>query len=771
MKNQEFTETQENAKIELSDFAKSTFSQLIFFAVATLMASVSQEEFFSPLGIAFCSGISKEYVLFSSFGAMLGYILTQEYLSALRYIMALILVYILKVYVSTVSRLKSKNFVPPLISFFATFSTGLIILFTSPFNSHQLFLRIAEAISSFGSAYFIGVAFKSYNKIKENEHLTNREMTATIISIILFALTLARVHIFQVSPSGILCSFVIMCSAYLFHETGGAIIGTGSSIGFSLIGNSSPLVFCYSVSGLFAGLFSYSGRILCAMAYIFSYGATFLFFGGNKSQLAALVETAIASLIFILMPQKVFFNLKVKLCVSPFDADGVAIKNMMIGKLKMAKTAIAEMSSSIERVSSALQEKTPDKNGVYRRVRDNVCSDCATFDKCWKYDLSMTISEYDTIIDTIRKTGVITPSSLPPTLQNRCIRIMSLCDSFNKNYSAYSARLGAEGRINEMRKITADQFETVGDMIDDLLCDFQSDISPKSAKALSIKNSLEDLGITALVNYYEDTNSNAFISLTVKSSCIIYEDDIIECLERLTDKVFSPPTIMKNDTEKILLFCEKPYFDVECNFYQIPSNEDDICGDCFESFYDGKGNFIAVLSDGMGTGIRAAIDGTMASSLFSKLIISGFSFPCALRLVNAALLVKSREESLATLDILKINLYTGEAINYKAGATLSLLKRFGKVSEIKKSAMPIGILRQAEFGTINGHLKDGDTIIMMSDGATENSLSKIKAYVAENNIDDDLPQKLCVIAKSREISRADDITVATIKLKANKEKA
>jgi serine phosphatase RsbU (regulator of sigma subunit) len=82
--------------------------------------------------------------------------------------------------------------------------------------------------------------------------------------------------------------------------------------------------------------------------------------------------------------------------------------------------------------------------------------------------------------------------------------------------------------------------------------------------------------------------------------------------------------------------------------------------------------------------------------------------------------------------------------------------------------MPIGILRQAEFGTINGHLKDGDAVIMMSDGATENSLSKIKAFVAENNVDEDLPQKLCVIAKSREISKADDITVVAIKIKAHK---
>ena len=36
----------------------------------------------------------------------------------------------------------------------------------------------------------------------------------------------------------------------------------------------------------------------------------------------------------------------------------------------------------------------------------------------------------------------------------------------------------------------------------------------------------------------------------------------------------------------------------------------------------------------------------------------------ALRLVNSSLLLKSRDESLATLDIVKIDLYTGKAVFY-----------------------------------------------------------------------------------------------------------
>ena len=83
--------------------------------------------------------------------------------------------------------------------------------------------------------------------------------------------------------------------------------------------------------------------------------------------------------------------------------------------------------------------------------------------------------------------------------------------------------------------------------------------------------------------------------------------------------------------------------------------------------------------------------------------------------------------------------------------------------------MPIGILRQAEFATIRGGLKDGDVIIMMSDGAADSSLEEIKTYVVENGYSEDLSQKLCAIAKGRNITRGDDITVSTIKISFNED--
>ncbi len=768
MTNNEFGTEIDEGRIQLSELSKSAIMQCLYFGISFLAASASNEEYFSPLGIAFSSGVHRKNTLFSCFGAMAGYIVSSDYINAFRYVMALILVYILKVYVNTFPKLQKKTLISAFISLFATISTGIVVMATEPFGLNSILMRLAESIIAFGASYFFSVSVRTLEKLGEDERITSKEVVSIAVSGLALILCVSKISLLGVTPSGVACSYVVMLSAYLFKESGGAVIGTGASLGFTMTGNGIPTVFCYSGAGLFSGIFSYSGRVLCACAYIFSYGALFVFLGDGEESFEPLIETALASVFFVLTPQKLLFQLKMKLSFLSYSGDGREFRNMFISKIKSVRDAVNDMSETVCRVSQKMKEKAaPDTTDVYLRVRDNVCEKCASYNRCWRNMLPATLGEFDEVLEEIRKTGSVTPSVTPMSLQSKCIRIMSLCDSFNKNYVLYSARLGAEGRINEMRKITADQFDTVGEMLNDLLVSFESGAKPLGAKSLALKNSLDDIGVHAFVNCYEDENMNMVINMSIENECRVSVDEIRDCIIKSTEKTFPYPAIISGENEKMMLFWEQTPLSAECVYHQVSSNDEKVCGDCFDSFLDGKGNFIAVLSDGMGTGERAAVDGAMASSLFSRLIISGFSFPCALRLVNSAMLVKSYEESLATLDILKVNLYNGQADIYKAGATASLLYRKGKISEIKKSAMPIGILRQAEFATVKGGLKNGDVIIMMSDGAVDNSIEEIKNYITENGFSYDLPERLCAIAKMKNASHSDDITVAAIRIQLN----
>lgn len=178
-----------------------------------------------------------------------------------------------------------------------------------------------------------------------------------------------------------------------------------------------------------------------------------------------------------------------------------------------------------------------------------------------------------------------------------------------------------------------------------------------------------------------------------------------------------------------------------------------------------------ILSDGMGTGSRAAVDGTMTTGLAGKLIRAGFSFECVVKTVNSALMVKSKDESLSTLDIISIDLFNGEATFYKAGAAASLICRRGKTIRVERSSLPLGILRDVEFERVTGKIGDGDMLLMMSDGAMSIPPDELRRCLTEcaENPPAEIAAAVTNLAKEYAPARSDDITVlaAVIRKKAS----
>ena len=119
----------------------------------------------------------------------------------------------------------------------------------------------------------------------------------------------------------------------------------------------------------------------------------------------------------------------------------------------------------------------------------------------------------------------------------------------------------------------------------------------------------------------------------------------------------------------------------------------------------------------MGTGPYAALDGELTSGILTRLIKAGFRYDSALKIINSAMLLKSGDESLATIDLANINLETGKLDILKAGAPPTLIRREGKIERINCSSLPVGILNDVSFEKNSVTMKKGDILLMFSDGA------------------------------------------------------
>ena len=115
----------------------------------------------------------------------------------------------------------------------------------------------------------------------------------------------------------------------------------------------------------------------------------------------------------------------------------------------------------------------------------------------------------------------------------------------------------------------------------------------------------------------------------------------------------------------------------------------------------------------------ASISGNIVTQVVCNMLRSGVEVETAVFIANSILMEKSSEESLATLDILKVNLFTGKAVVLKFGAASSFIKTEKNVIKIPSDLPPIGILPEVKVNKIPLSFKDNDLIMMFSDGVTD----------------------------------------------------
>lgn len=240
------------------------------------------------------------------------------------------------------------------------------------------------------------------------------------------------------------------------------------------------------------------------------------------------------------------------------------------------------------------------------------------------------------------------------------------------------------------------------------------------------------------------------------------QKEISKCCGRYFEK--GRVTHFKDDS--IISFSEKPNYRLEIGFAQH-SAEGNLCGDTVKTINDGRGRSIMIISDGMGKGGRAALDGAMGAGLLSKLLAAGFGFDTALKIVNCALLVKSNEESLATLDCAGVDLFTGKTDFYKAGAPASYIIKNGTVTKCELTSMPAGILRGIEFAKRTAVLSEGDVVVLTSDGIAEDETNWLSLLLS--GISDLPPQEIAntVLQQAKnnmKSKKEDDMSVIAAKL-------
>ena len=196
-----------------------------------------------------------------------------------------------------------------------------------------------------------------------------------------------------------------------------------------------------------------------------------------------------------------------------------------------------------------------------------------------------------------------------------------------------------------------------------------------------------------------------------------------------------------------------------------------VSGDAGGWFRDEGGMLWVVLCDGMGSGPEAARDSRFAYHTLENMITAGISPEVALTTLASALGLRwETTGSFTTIDLLELNLNTGEGAVYKLGAAPTYLRRDGALRCITSSTLPAGLNRDATPEISRFHLRAGDLAVLVSDGVTDGSedgwvRDQICAFTGDS------PKELAAGLLCHENPVSDDRTAIVLLLKGQGEQA
>ncbi len=318
---------------------------------------------------------------------------------------------------------------------------------------------------------------------------------------------------------------------------------------------------------------------------------------------------------------------------------------------------------------------------------------------------------------------------------------------------------------NEVRRLVRDQFSTLSTAIKEIAVTFTEETRFDTRTSARVSSVLSGYGITPTQIVCSKTGEQRKIDIRAERvNSQISRTALTDDLESACGFRLGIPDVTHSENSTVIKFEKKPKYNLRIGHAQRIA-EGRMCGDSFDIFSDTDSNRIIVISDGMGTGPKAAVDGTVAAWLFSKLIAAGLGFESSLRLANSALIVKSDEESLATIDSVRINLHTGKTDFFKAGAGASLVCKGRKVYSLGKPSLPLGILREVSFSKDSLTLRRGDRLLMMSDGVPQSAYTEIAKNLSSFNKNDPsvLAERVVQIAEKYSVSKhPDDITAIAV---------
>ena len=692
----------------------------IRFLLGAVLAGAEILGGYAPFGVSFVgasgSGVDGMAALL---GACFGYLSFQGLTAGLRYVAAAILTYAVAFAFFDLA-LYRKSWFMPLAAAAMCACTGFVYLSDQGWRVSDVIFFLTEILLAGGGAYFFRIAFSPWlEQREEGNELTLRQTVSLLILGGALLITLSQITLFgEISLGRLLAALTVMITAYRGGMELGAAVGIASGMAMDLSAGGAPYYsMAFAFAGLMTGIFWKQGKLFAALAYVLADAVAVLWTWESGARISLLYEVFIASVVFLLLPDRVFRWVGALLNRSKGREIGLShwARERVKKQLEATAEAFQSLHQSLRDAFRTAPDNDEDIASVFDRTAGRVCRNCALRDACWQRDYVSTFNALNDATSAMVERGRGLAGDFPIHFTSRCLHFPEFLAAANEELAALLCRRQYQSRLQESRRAVCGQYGEVDHILSRAAAELGAELVPDPAREKRLRGHLAALGLDGnVVVYY---NEHGHLRVELPDLPPLRAEGELEKLSRLLNTPLLPG---RREGSKLLFEQAEPLMAVAGVAARRRDGET-VSGDSGTWFRREDGKLYLLLCDGMGSGPEANRESKLAVDLLERFLRAGVEPEPALRTLNGALALRwEATRAFTTVDLLELDLFTGAGALYKFGAAPTYIRKKQRVTRVTGSALPAGLAagEQVTPDLSRLELEAGDLVVLVSDGVT-----------------------------------------------------
>lgn len=722
----------------------------------------------APFGMAMvaCSGAGISGV-FALCGASLGYLLSGGLEWGIRYIAAAVLIYTVAFVFHELDLYKSPYFMPTaaglvmgLTGFLGSFSFsgGLVPM------AAELFLEVSLA---FGGAYFFREALS--NELCTNESAELRHSVSVMIMAACALMSISNIVLFGlVSLGRIMALILVMCSAMKGGLLTGAAVGTVLGLAMDVAsGGMSFYAMAYSFAGLLSGVFGRHGRLMFVLSFLMSSALATVCGWTAGLYFSALLESFTAAVIFMLLPGSFLNAVGVILQCMERGSGETNLRRFTAARVKNLSEAYGELFDTVQKNVS---EKNNDENiaRIFDRAADEVCVKCRHKNRCWNQEYVDTLSAMNDATRAMREHGSLREEDIPNYFREKCANVPAFVAAVNGELRGLSYRRQLKASLAENRLVAWGQYADMSQILFQVAQELGSVNGAEPLAERRLMRYLRSLEIDAEVSVYRDGGGRLRLNIESGSLAPLLRDrEYLEKLSEIVGTRLCAPVEPGTDCGVLRLLEAEPLA-VSVGIAAMKKKGERVSGDRGSYFKTDSGVLCVILADGMGCGDEAAKDSMQVVNILEKFLRSGVDPAVAMKILNSVLLLRGGDSwGYATVDLMCVDLFSGETCFYKYGAAPSYVCSGKNVKRIRCESLAAGLSSGEGIApeVVRMCLKPGCTAVIATDGVIADTDDGWIHALLLNGFEDMKSLARAVLKEAEELYGVnDDMTVISVRV-------